>query len=145
MKYRKKGTRQNINKELVVKKYNQPGRLAMKIQSVMLNWEVSLAMNLLGGRQRHRQRLIPTEERGLQDAAMPKITALPLFLWTRSHDRNASTSVDSTFTYGFGHSFVAWQQQVKKQLAAASIMQHSAIKRGEKLEKRHREKYSENR
>lgn len=35
-----------------------------KIQSVTLNRDLSLAMNLLGGLQQHRQRLIPTEERG---------------------------------------------------------------------------------
>lgn len=35
----------------------------MKIQSVTLSRVVSLAMNLLEGCQRHRQRLIPTEER----------------------------------------------------------------------------------
>lgn len=56
---KKKGPDKNTNKELEVKRgdswhtvvrkaYNQPGRLVMKIQSVTLNWEVSLAMNLLG-------------------------------------------------------------------------------------------------
>lgn len=67
----------------------------MKIQSVTLNWGVSLAMNLSGGRQRHRQRLIPTEERGLQDTARLKITAALLFLWTWRRDWYASTSVCS--------------------------------------------------
>lgn len=80
----------NTNKELGVethtvesKVYSQAGRHVMKIQSVTLNTEVSLAMNLLEGRQRHRQRLISTEERGLRDTALLKINA-PLFLHTKT-------------------------------------------------------------
>lgn len=83
MTYRKKGTRRKYKQGAageVRKAYNQPVRLMTKIQSVTLNWEVSVAMNLLGGRQCHRQRLIPTEESGLQDTAMINITAWLLFL-----------------------------------------------------------------
>lgn len=121
VKYRKKGSRQKYKQGTVggekegfmtwgrKKSIQSPGRLVMKIQSVTLNWEVSLAMNLLGGRQRHRQRLMPTEERELQDIAMLKITARLLFLWTWRHDWNASGYL--TFTLD---SFVARQQQVKK-------------------------------
>lgn len=54
------------------KAFTQLRRPVMKIQSVMLNWEVSLAMNLLGGLQCHRQRLISTEEREQQNTATLK-------------------------------------------------------------------------
>ena len=87
------GADTNTNKELVVEKRNsqrtvesQPGRLVMKIQSVTLSRAVSLAMNLLEGCQRHKQRLIPTEERGLQDTATLKITTPLCFLCTLRHD-----------------------------------------------------------
>lgn len=68
-----------------------------------------------------------TEERGIQDTAMRNITARLLFLWTWRH---GSTSVYSTFTYGFGHRFGARQNIL-------------LLSEGEKGEK-HREINSEN-
>lgn len=129
---------------VVRKPYNQPGRLVMKIQSVTLNWEVSLAMNLLGGRQHHRQRLIPTEERRLQDTTTLKITAWLLFL-------NMKAWLKRLYVCLFNFHFQLWTQFCgqtatgKNKLATASIMQHLfSIKGIRKWEKRPGQKYSGN-
>ncbi len=122
------------------KAFIQPGRLVMKIQSVTLNREVSLAMNLLGGRQRHRQRLIPTEERGLQDTAMLKITTWPLFLCTWRHDWNASYICAFNFHLQVWTQFCGQTATGKSQSAAPSIIRHSAMKSEDKSGKMaHRE------